>query len=219
MVTSSGLFSSSYRNHLNIRDTHSIRFSPPPLLHTSYKSPIFGHQYNATENRISKTMTSEFCCEICEIWSVIQNCCNPRCMKSFRELEITLGCSRNSSELICSKGNAEASRYGGEKPLKNMFLSGGISSRRNVQGSTLTVSIQKRWSLMNFEGASINYYERHQLEVQHSPHEGRKFGPSSENQHLVLYTMFTLRVSIKICLLYTSPSPRDRTRSRMPSSA
>ena len=25
--------------------------------------------------------------------------------------------------------------------------------------------------------------------------------------------------SYKICLLYTSPSPRDRTRSRMPSSA
>jgi len=27
------------------------------------------------------------------------------------------------------------------------------------------------------------------------------------------------RSSIKTCLLYTSPSPRDRTRSRMPSSA
>ena len=26
-------------------------------------------------------------------------------------------------------------------------------------------------------------------------------------------------VSYEICLLYTSPSPRDRTRSRMPSSA
>ena len=26
-------------------------------------------------------------------------------------------------------------------------------------------------------------------------------------------------VEISICLLYTSPSPRDRTRSRMPSSA
>ena len=25
--------------------------------------------------------------------------------------------------------------------------------------------------------------------------------------------------SSKVCLLYTSPSPRDRTRSRMPSSA
>ena len=29
----------------------------------------------------------------------------------------------------------------------------------------------------------------------------------------------TGRVLIKVCLLYTSPSPRDRTRSRMPSSA
>ena len=28
-----------------------------------------------------------------------------------------------------------------------------------------------------------------------------------------------LRTGINICLLYTSPSPRDRTRSRMPSSA
>ena len=27
------------------------------------------------------------------------------------------------------------------------------------------------------------------------------------------------QVKIKVCLLYTSPSPRDRTRSRMPSSA
>ena len=27
------------------------------------------------------------------------------------------------------------------------------------------------------------------------------------------------RTDVKICLLYTSPSPRDRTRSRMPSSA
>ena len=29
----------------------------------------------------------------------------------------------------------------------------------------------------------------------------------------------TLIDKIKVCLLYTSPSPRDRTRSRMPSSA
>ena len=28
-----------------------------------------------------------------------------------------------------------------------------------------------------------------------------------------------VRAKIKTCLLYTSPSPRDRTRSRMPSSA
>ena len=29
----------------------------------------------------------------------------------------------------------------------------------------------------------------------------------------------TLHSALKACLLYTSPSPRDRTRSRMPSSA
>ena len=29
----------------------------------------------------------------------------------------------------------------------------------------------------------------------------------------------TIRVQYTVCLLYTSPSPRDRTRSRMPSSA
>ena len=29
----------------------------------------------------------------------------------------------------------------------------------------------------------------------------------------------TVKVGDRVCLLYTSPSPRDRTRSRMPSSA
>ena len=33
------------------------------------------------------------------------------------------------------------------------------------------------------------------------------------------YRMFTSRAEFRTCLLYTSPSPRDRTRSRMPSSA
>ena len=32
-------------------------------------------------------------------------------------------------------------------------------------------------------------------------------------------TLISLKVLLLICLLYTSPSPRDRTRSRMPSSA
>ena len=29
----------------------------------------------------------------------------------------------------------------------------------------------------------------------------------------------SIHIPVEICLLYTSPSPRDRTRSRMPSSA
>ena len=38
----------------------------------------------------------------------------------------------------------------------------------------------------------------------------KKIGTGDENY---------LNISIESCLLYTSPSPRDRTRSRMPSSA
>ena len=34
-----------------------------------------------------------------------------------------------------------------------------------------------------------------------------------------LFRLETLAKGNEICLLYTSPSPRDRTRSRMPSSA
>ena len=39
------------------------------------------------------------------------------------------------------------------------------------------------------------------------------------NRKVVVYKQLGATQSPKTCLLYTSPSPRDRTRSRMPSSA
>ena len=39
------------------------------------------------------------------------------------------------------------------------------------------------------------------------------------NKQSNIYELKLAEMNIKICLLYTSPSPRDRTRSRMPSSA
>ena len=39
-----------------------------------------------------------------------------------------------------------------------------------------------------------------------------------ERSHAAFYRHYTGQ-DVKPCLLYTSPSPRDRTRSRMPSSA
>ena len=36
---------------------------------------------------------------------------------------------------------------------------------------------------------------------------------------LILFGLWSLSGIYRVCLLYTSPSPRDRTRSRMPSSA
>jgi len=42
---------------------------------------------------------------------------------------------------------------------------------------------------------------------------------AEEGAKLLLTTTSLERAQGTVCLLYTSPSPRDRTRSRMPSSA
>ena len=41
----------------------------------------------------------------------------------------------------------------------------------------------------------------------------------SPTRYGILTGTYAFRTRMKSCLLYTSPSPRDRTRSRMPSSA
>ena len=47
------------------------------------------------------------------------------------------------------------------------------------------------------------------------------FGRQGESayQEKTLADLWTLTEQLNICLLYTSPSPRDRQKSRMPSSA
>ena len=49
----------------------------------------------------------------------------------------------------------------------------------------------------------------------------QKTGPEDRRQRLLFLTETgtALETRLTACLLYTSPSPRDRTRSRMPSSA
>ena len=46
-----------------------------------------------------------------------------------------------------------------------------------------------------------------------------KNSPNSENARRLLEFLLTKEAQTHICLLYTSPSPRDRQKSRMPSSA
>ena len=70
-----------------------------------------------------------------------------------------------------------------------------------------------------------------QEQVAHFDQEGFLFFPdwfSSDEANLLLEEAAlvyglerkeVLRETSGVCLLYTSPSPRDRTRSRMPSSA
>ena len=47
----------------------------------------------------------------------------------------------------------------------------------------------------------------------------KSFGNLDDNWNSYGANKPTAKAIVKACLLYTSPSPRDRTRSRMPSSA
>ena len=60
-----------------------------------------------------------------------------------------------------------------------------------------------------------------QLEVHPEDIESRSMGAGGEDLIMARAARqkFPFSVECKNCLLYTSPSPRDRTRSRMPSSA
>ena len=45
------------------------------------------------------------------------------------------------------------------------------------------------------------------------------YGEDEAEERLIPFDLMPRIIDSKDCLLYTSPSPRDRTRSRMPSSA
>ena len=77
---------------------------------------------------------------------------------------------------------------------------------------------------LNIEDSIINVEEFSKQSIQAIPiilnSVGGVLGSFTLGLLSVLFiTFFFLRDSIKFCLLYTSPSPRDATLSRMPSSA
>ena len=79
-------------------------------------------------------------------------------------------------------------------------------------------SLKSRW-------IPVNIIERYAKEVlgiscslSYNPSVD-KYNYDSVYQYSSSMQFGTARVDAKTCLLYTSPSPRDRTRSRMPSSA
>ena len=74
--------------------------------------------------------------------------------------------------------------------------------------------------LKTLQGLDVGRYERlHKLQIDNLYIAyGDRAGEPTEVTHGDLRSRFQAGEA-KICLLYTSPSPRDRTRSRMPSSA
>ena len=114
-------------------------------------------------------------------------------------------------------------------------------------GTNMTLNFLKKrnrraaWSLDNLDSGIQNdeamvdlahaANPRHQSDLNELQKKLNEAMQSLSNAHRAVVTMFDiqgiphaeiskiLKVSEGTCLLYTSPSPRDRTRSRMPSSA
>ena len=62
-----------------------------------------------------------------------------------------------------------------------------------------------------------NNFEGYQIETRNGTQSQPYISSLAANE--IERTNIGLPVQLTFCLLYTSPSPRDRTRSRMPSSA
>ena len=92
-----------------------------------------------------------------------------------------------------------------------------------TQAVTSPLIIERRWTQTEFrrlpEGPP--YYELEEGELIEMPRP-RRIHQAIIKKLLVALDQYLTRQPIGdvwSCLLYTSPSPRDRTRSRMPSSA
>ena len=75
--------------------------------------------------------------------------------------------------------------------------------------------------LLDFIGAfvlAMKYFFRPKVTINY-PFEKGPLSPRFRGEHALRRYPSGEERCIACCLLYTSPSPRDRTRSRMPSSA
>ena len=104
---------------------------------------------------------------------------------------IDCGADETASSTLCANNYAGTNRLTGPLALDKAYHTSGIleSSQRASKNSTVEYS----------GAASIDFY--------------------TEFEVAVGSTLLCYIDGCNCCLLYTSPSPRDRTRSRMPSSA
>ena len=109
---------------------------------------------------------------------------------------VGIGTTSPSSELDVYNGTITLSRFGNSLPWPSLI------GKRALQSSGLQAAVQNNTTLLFLGGRG--YFG--------SPGSG-DFSPSSRSAILFRSS------ETWTCLLYTSPSPRDATLSRMPSSA
>ena len=84
-----------------------------------------------------------------------------------------------------------------------------------TENSVMPVTLSRSYDRMTQKSTSVDPYIEDNVVYLH------KIESLTDSEKTAAQTAETNRVaeSQRACLLYTSPSPRDRTRSRMPSSA
>ena len=82
------------------------------------------------------------------------------------------------------------------------------------------VTLENNQGVITFTGKLGNLSLEIHEDVDINKDEGSiSFSPNKETKESLAITGTMRALTANCCLLYTSPSPRDRTRSRMPSSA
>ena len=126
--------------------------------------------------------------------------------------------------------NAVAEYQSGLKHLQsNNFKKAEKSFSRAIKGSrrnaaanyymgVTKVGLEKHKSAVRYFKAAVKY-DSNLMEARGGLGAAYANSGKTEKSQAVLAELETMAAECNGCLLYTSPSPRDRTRSRMPSSA
>ena len=85
--------------------------------------------------------------------------------------------------------------------------------------TNLSVNINKIATLRNARGGDMPNVIQAAIDCQRFGADGITIHPRPDQRHITKKDAYDIKHTIKTCLLYTSPSPRDATTSRMPSSA
>ena len=83
----------------------------------------------------------------------------------------------------------------------------------------LSVNINKIATLRNARGGNVPDVVKVALDCESFGADGITVHPRPDERHIRRSDVYDLRPLLRTCLLYTSPSPRDLSTSRMPSSA
>ena len=98
--------------------------------------------------------------------------------------------------------------------MKNSLLQFKIS--QNL-GLILLLVFQLELNTFSAQEISLELIEQELTRTRVDPDQSIEISVNAPLSYV--FDFLSLRLNEYVCLLYTSPSPRDRTRSRMPSSA